>query len=120
MLFTNLITATIALAIGVSAIPTPSAHTRHIQLRIFGKPGCSELNQGEIGVYEDGINKCHAFIDTNIRSVSFERQIVEGCTLSVYNDITCHLNEHVVEPETCLSGDKLYGSYFVHCPEASE
>lgn len=80
MLLTNVLASTLALAMGVSAMPAPSAHTRYVQLRIFGKPGCSELNLGEIGVYEDSINKCNAFKDDNLRSVSFERLNVEGCT----------------------------------------
>lgn len=33
----------------------------------------------------------------------------------VYNDITCHLNDHLVTVEECLAGDKSYGSYELRC-----
>lgn len=33
----------------------------------------------------------------------------------VYNDITCHLNDHVVTVGECLAGDKSYGSYELRC-----
>ncbi|KAJ5161190.1 hypothetical protein N7492_006582 [Penicillium capsulatum] len=115
MLFNTILASTIALAVGASAAPAPDANPRYAQLRIFGEPGCSELNQGEIGVYGEQLNKCQTFGDTKVRSVSFEYKLLNNCTLTVFNDVTCHLSGHVAETHSCVSGDKSYGSYYVDC-----
>ena len=84
MLFTTILASTIALGMGVSAAPTaspsPNPNYRYVQLRVFGAPGCSELNQGELGVYGDSLNKCQTFSDITIKSVSFEAKYQESCT----------------------------------------
>ncbi|KAJ5224453.1 uncharacterized protein N7469_007956 [Penicillium citrinum] len=115
MQLTTVFVSAIAFAMGVSAIPAPPADTRYAQLRLFGEPGCSAQNQGELGVYGDYVNKCNTFGDTTVKSVSFEYAI-NNCTLRVYSDVTCHLDRHDVSVETCLSGDKIYRSYEVVCP----
>lgn len=80
MLFTTVLASAFTLAIGASAAPAPDANPRYAQLRIFGEPGCSELNQGEIGVYGDQLNKCQTFGDNTVRSVSFEYKLLNNCT----------------------------------------
>ncbi|KAJ5391353.1 hypothetical protein N7509_006843 [Penicillium cosmopolitanum] len=115
MHFTTILASAIALAMGASAMPAPPADTRYAQLRLFGEPGCSAQNEGELGVYGDYVNKCNTFPgDTPYRSVSFEYAI-NNCSLRVYSDVTCHLDAHDVPVQTCLSGDKVYRSYEVHC-----
>ncbi|KAF7596018.1 hypothetical protein BBP40_003798 [Aspergillus hancockii] len=115
MLFSTILASVAALGLGVSAAPTPDADPRYAQLRLYGEPGCSAQNLGELGVYGDRINECQTFGDDTIRSVRFEYKLRDNCTLAVYNDVTCHLNRHDVEIRTCLSGDKEYGSYIVQC-----
>ena len=81
MLF-NIIT-TIALGLGASAVPTrraDPANTRFVQLRLFGEPGCSAQNLGELGVYGDSVNKCQTFGGENVRSVSYEYLYQSNCT----------------------------------------
>lgn len=81
MLFTTI--TTLALALGVSAVPTrraDPANTRFVQLRLFGEPGCSAQNLGELGVYGDSVNKCQTFGDENVRSVKFEYKYQNNCT----------------------------------------
>jgi hypothetical protein len=76
MHFTTILASAIALAMGASAMPAPPADTRYAQLRLFGEPGCSAQNEGELGVYGDYVNKCNTFPgDTPYRSVSFEYAI---------------------------------------------
>ncbi|KAE8155890.1 hypothetical protein BDV40DRAFT_282624 [Aspergillus tamarii] len=122
MLFTTILASTIALGMGVSAAPTaspsPNPNYRYVQLRVFGAPGCSELNQGELGVYGDSLNKCQTFSDITIKSVSFEAKYQESCTVALYDDATCETNRREVEVGTCLSGDdsEQYRGYIVECP----
>ncbi|KAJ5871892.1 uncharacterized protein N7529_004245 [Penicillium soppii] len=118
MFFSTVFISTITLTLGVSAIPASPINSRYVQLRLYGEPGCSALNLGELGVYGDKVNSCQTFGSDTVRSVSFEANYVEGCTLAVYNDVTCHLNRHDVDVKTCLAGDKSYGSYIVECPLA--
>jgi hypothetical protein len=76
MQLTTILVTAIALAMGASAMPAPPADTRYAQLRLFGEPGCSAQNEGELGVYGDYVNKCNVFPgDTPYRSVSFEYAI---------------------------------------------
>lgn len=84
MRFSVFVASTIALgmsAVSAAAVPveTPPI-TRYAQLRIFGKPSCSEQNMGEIGVYNTEINKCNVLSDPNdfIRSVKYE-MATPGC-----------------------------------------
>ncbi|KAB8231346.1 hypothetical protein ETB97_001525 [Aspergillus alliaceus] len=115
MLFSTIIASTMALTMGVSAAPAPRDDPRYVQLRIYGESGCFEQNQGEMGIYGDKLNKCQTFGDTTVKSVRFEYALRDNCTVAIYNDITCHLNRHDVKINTCLSGDKEYGSYLVQC-----
>lgn len=133
MYFTTIIITTIAaLAMSGNAAPAPAAYTRYAQLRLYGEPGCSAQNLGELGIYD--INQCKSFGDTDvIRSVSFEVN-TSGCTrkspissiicykdldrfsVHVYNDVTCHLNDHIVTTVgTCLAGDDSYKNYVLRC-----
>ncbi|KAJ5082826.1 hypothetical protein N7532_011869 [Penicillium argentinense] len=114
MHFSTIIISAIALAMGASAMPAPPADTRYAQLRLFGEPGCSAQNEGELGVYGDYVNKCNTWDGTTVKSVSFEYAI-NNCQLRVYSDVTCHLDRHHVPVKTCLSGDKIYRSYEVLC-----
>lgn len=135
MHFTTIITS-FALALSASAAPTPAppADTRYAQLRLFSAPGCFDLNQGELGVYGDYVNKCNTFGATTVESVSFEYAInnctreyflslsfyfsfkmLISSTVQVYSDLECHLDRHDVPLQTCLSGDKEYSSYKVLC-----
>lgn len=75
MHFATIIASTFALVMSASALPAPPADTRYAQLRLFGEPGCSAQNQGELGVYGDYVNKCNTFGDTTVESVSFEYSI---------------------------------------------
>ncbi|KAJ5292219.1 hypothetical protein N7478_001470 [Penicillium angulare] len=118
MQFATLIASVLALAVGVSAAPSPATppNTRYAQFRLFGEPRCLEQNMGELGVYGNYVNKCNTFPDAagTVKSVSFEYAI-NNCTLRVYSDVTCHLTRHDVEVGTCISGDKEYRSYEVLC-----
>lgn len=86
MLFNTILASAAILAVGVSAAPAPDVNPRYAQLRIFGEPGCSEQNQGEIGVYRDQLNKCQTFGDNNVRSVSFEYKLLNNCTRELFQD----------------------------------
>lgn len=133
MQISTIIASIAALAMSARAAPAPATYTRYAQLRLYGEPGCSAQNLGELGIYD--INQCKSFGDTDvIRSVSFEVN-TPGCTrksfhclvfikksnpdrylVHVYNDVTCHLNDHVVTTVgECLAGDKSYGSYELRC-----
>ncbi|KAE8371200.1 hypothetical protein BDV26DRAFT_299006 [Aspergillus bertholletiae] len=113
MHFSTGLTSTVALNIGISAAPAPRDDPRYVQLRIYSEPGCFEQNRGEMGIYSDKLNKCQTFGGTTVKSVRFEYTLRDNLTL--YDDITCHLNHHDVEINTCLSGDNEYGSYLVQC-----
>jgi hypothetical protein len=80
MFFNTILASTIVLALGVSASPTRRAYSRYVQLRLYGEPGCSAQNLGELGVYDDSINKCQTFGDDTVRSVSFEYKYFDNCT----------------------------------------
>jgi hypothetical protein len=80
MFFSTVFISTIALTLGVSAIPASPINSRYVQLRLYGEPGCSALNLGELGVYGDKVNSCQTFGSDTVRSVSFEANYVEGCT----------------------------------------
>lgn len=93
MFFNTIFTSILALSLGVSAAPTPAAtdidpgNIRKVQLRLYGEPGCSAQNLGELGVYGDKVNKCQTFGAEQVRSVRFESQLAKGCTrelLSAY------------------------------------
>ncbi|KAJ6134449.1 hypothetical protein N7523_000771 [Penicillium sp. IBT 18751x] len=114
MYFTSFITAIAVLAVSAKAAPAPAAYTRYAQLRVYGEPGCFAQNLGELGIYD--INQCKSFGHTDmIKSISFEVN-TPGCTLHVWNDVTCQLNDHVMSTTgTCLAGDKSYGSYELRC-----
>lgn len=81
MHFTTLVASVTALAMSVSAVPSPAtpANTRYVQLRLYGEPGCSAQNLGELGVYGDYVNSCQSFGDNEVESVSFEYAI-NNCT----------------------------------------
>lgn len=77
MQFTTLFTATLALAMGVVAA---DINPRLATLRIYGEPGCSALNEGEIGVFKDMQNKCQTFLASdNVRSINLESLYGVGC-----------------------------------------
>ncbi|KAJ5101797.1 hypothetical protein NUU61_004019 [Penicillium alfredii] len=121
MRFSVFVASTIALgmsAVSAAAVPVETSPiTRYAQLRIFGKPSCSEQNMGEIGVYNTEINKCNVLADPNdfIRSVKYE-MATPGCKLNVYSDLKCHLDKHEDFPVgQCLSGGKQYRSYELVC-----
>ncbi|KAH6886796.1 hypothetical protein B0T10DRAFT_563033 [Thelonectria olida] len=118
MLASTLLVATLsAFFAGTSAAPAPAPNpnTRYAQLRLYGKPGCSELNLGELGVYGDKVNQCQTFGDTDvIRSLALQYNPY-GCKLHIYSDVTCHLDRHDVPLNQCLSGDKQYRSYKLDC-----
>lgn len=80
MFSSTILASALALALGVSASPTRRADPRYVQLRLYGEPGCSAQNLGELGVYGDSINKCQTFGDDTIRSVSFEYKYFDNCT----------------------------------------
>ncbi|KAE8371169.1 hypothetical protein BDV26DRAFT_303100 [Aspergillus bertholletiae] len=115
MLFCTGLASTIALNIGISAASAPRGDPRYVQLRIYSEPGCFEQNKGEMGIYGDKLNKCWTFGGATVKSVRFEYTLRDNCTVAIYDDVTCHLNRHDVEINTCLSGDNEYGSYLVHC-----
>jgi hypothetical protein len=78
MQISTIIASIAALAMSASAAPAPAAYTRYAQLRLYGEPGCSAQNLGELGIYD--INQCKSFGDTDvIRSVHFEAN-TPGCT----------------------------------------
>jgi hypothetical protein len=78
MYLSTIIASIAALGMGVIAAPAPAAYTRYAQVRLYGEPGCSAQNLGELGVYD--INQCKMFGDSDvIRSVSFEFN-TPGCT----------------------------------------
>ncbi|KAB8203360.1 hypothetical protein P875_00042516 [Aspergillus parasiticus SU-1] len=118
MLFTTILASTIALGMGVSAAPRPAppADTRYVQLRLWGEPGCSALNQGELGVYGGALNQCQTFDNTIVKSVRFEAKYFDTCTVALYDDVTCSSNRQEVQVGTCLSSDAQYSSYLVECP----
>ncbi|KAB8067389.1 hypothetical protein BDV29DRAFT_163428, partial [Aspergillus leporis] len=80
MLFSTILASTIALGMRISAAPAPEADPRYVQLRIFGEPGCSAQNEGELGVYGDHVNKCQTFGDNTVKSLSFEYKLLDNCT----------------------------------------
>ena len=49
------------LALAVSALALPTTDTRVIQLRLWGETGCAEENNGELGLYQSGLNECGTF-----------------------------------------------------------
>ncbi|KAE8372727.1 hypothetical protein BDV26DRAFT_297600 [Aspergillus bertholletiae] len=118
MLFKTLLASVIALGMGVSAAPAPSADPRYVQLRVFGESGCSALNEGELGVYGDHLNKCQTFKGITIKSVSYEYKYFDDCIVTIYEDDACELNPHDIEVKTCLTGNKEYSSYKVQCTPA--
>ncbi|KAJ5627433.1 hypothetical protein N7528_004860 [Penicillium herquei] len=80
MYFTTLLTSTLALAMSISAAPTPvpatPENTRYVQLRLYSDADCGQDgNLGELGVYGDYVNKCNAFGDYTVESVRFEAAI---------------------------------------------
>lgn len=86
MHFSTIIASIAALGMGASAAPAPGAYTRYAQLRLYGEPGCSAQNLGELGIYD--INQCQSFGDTDvIRAVSFEAN-TPGCTCKFFNRYT--------------------------------
>ncbi|KAJ5720831.1 uncharacterized protein N7483_008765 [Penicillium malachiteum] len=119
MHFTTLLTSTLALAMSISAAPTPAtpANTRYVQLRLYSDPACGQDgNLGELGVYGDDVNKCNAFGDYTVESVSFEYAI-NNCTVSVYTDQSCQAGAQSITLDTCLSENAQYGSYQVFCSQ---
>ncbi|KAB8267347.1 hypothetical protein AFCA_011597 [Aspergillus flavus] len=119
MLFTTILASTLALSMGVSAAPRPAppADTRYVQLRLWGEPSCSALNQGELGVYGGALNQCQTFNNnTIVKSVRFEAKYFDTCTVALYDDVTCSSSPHEIQLETCLSSDAQYRSYLVQCP----
>ncbi|KAJ5533170.1 hypothetical protein N7494_009722 [Penicillium frequentans] len=116
MHFTTLVASVTALAMSVSAVPSPAtpANTRYVQLRLYGEPGCSAQNLGELGVYGDYVNSCQSFGDNEVESVSFEYAI-NNCTVSVYTGDSCDAGAQAVALNTCLSGDEEFHSYEVFC-----
>lgn len=89
MHFTTLVASVTALAMSVSAVPSPAtpANTRYVQLRLYGEPGCSAQNLGELGVYGDYVNSCQSFGDNDVKSVSFEYAI-NNCTGMFLHSVT--------------------------------
>lgn len=87
MFFSTIFTSILALSLGVSAAPVAGSTAdidpgsiRKVQLRLYGEPGCSAQNLGELGVYGDKVNKCQTFGADQVRSVRFENQLAPGCT----------------------------------------
>ncbi|KAE8386941.1 hypothetical protein BDV23DRAFT_186819 [Aspergillus alliaceus] len=115
MIFRTGLASTIALAIGISAASAPQDDFRYVQLRIYSETSCFEKNQGEMGIYGNKLNKCQTFGATRVKSVRFEYMLRDNCTVAIYNDITCQLNRHDIDINTCLSGDKEYSSFLVQC-----
>ncbi|KAJ5635688.1 uncharacterized protein N7484_009001 [Penicillium longicatenatum] len=118
MHFTTLVASIAALAMSVSAAPSPAtpANTRYVQLRLYGEPGCSAQNLGELGVYGNYVNSCQSFGDNDVKSVSFEMAI-KNCTVRVYTGDSCDVGGQDVALNTCHGGDDEIHSYEVFCSE---
>ncbi|KAF5855663.1 hypothetical protein ETB97_008824 [Aspergillus alliaceus] len=117
MLFSAVLASTITFVIGISAARAraPWDDPHYVQLRIYGKPGCFEQNQGEMGIYGNKLSKYQIFNSTAVKSVYFEYALRDNCTVAIYNNITCHLNCRNIQINTCLSNSKEYSSYLVQC-----
>ncbi|RAL10714.1 uncharacterized protein BO97DRAFT_406718 [Aspergillus homomorphus CBS 101889] len=111
LLLSTLLTVTIST---VLALPTGTGNlnnTRLAQLRVYGAPGCSELNLGELGIYGDYLNQCGTFGDDTIQSVSFEAHVA-GYSVQLFNDNACSSSPYNMTVGQCLSGDDSgYASY---------
>ncbi|KAI5464332.1 hypothetical protein BGZ63DRAFT_421384 [Mariannaea sp. PMI_226] len=114
MLGSAIFVAITALVAGSSAVAIPNPNERYVQLRLYGKPGCSELNLGELGVYGTEVNKCNTFGEEKVRSVLLQYN-PHGCKVRTYSDLKCKLTRHDLKLDQCLSGDKEYRSYEVIC-----
>ncbi|PYH46058.1 uncharacterized protein BP01DRAFT_382233 [Aspergillus saccharolyticus JOP 1030-1] len=110
LVLSTLLAATIST---VLAFPTRRAdfnNTRIVQLRLFGVPGCLELNEGELGIYGDALNQCLTWSDVTVQSVSFEGGVT-GYGVQIFNDDTCTSTPYNVTTPQCLDDASGLASY---------
>ncbi|OOF99306.1 hypothetical protein ASPCADRAFT_204950 [Aspergillus carbonarius ITEM 5010] len=109
MQFTVLFYSLVALAITALALPT--GDTRVIQLRLWGEPGCTEENLGELGLYQSTLNQCTTFLGSDtIRSISTEF-VIAGYAAQFFTDSDCQDGQQNVSTTGCLNGEAPYVSY---------
>ncbi|PYH57814.1 uncharacterized protein BO96DRAFT_411474 [Aspergillus niger CBS 101883] len=99
------------LALAVSALALPTTDTRVIQLRLWGETGCAEENNGELGLYQSGLDECGTFAGPEAIHSITTYYVVSGYAAQFFTDSHCQEGLQNVTTPGCLNGDTAFASY---------
>ncbi|KAJ5368836.1 uncharacterized protein N7496_008596 [Penicillium cataractarum] len=110
---------TTALALGTAtltaATDTPPVQNKWAQLRLFGAPGCSADNMGEMGVYGYERNTCLDIAQYGAPDAVNISSIFDECELYLYEDAGCSVEKSIAVSTGCVDGAGPYGGLILSC-----
>ncbi|KAF5007534.1 hypothetical protein FDECE_6125 [Fusarium decemcellulare] len=118
MHFTTIVASVAVLAMGASALPSSLAPRLepYVHIRMHGNESCSsDSNLGYRKVYDNQLNRCQRFLETDIIQSARIQDNPHGCDTFAYTDLGCIADPTYLPPDRCMSARRPFRSFFVYC-----